>query len=73
MSKGYYLGDAERIKEVQRDIRESLVTETTKAAKSDASGEAGGKGDVDLSELAATGTDTCFTLDESGGVNWECE
>ena len=73
LSKGYYLGDAERIKEVQRDIRESLVTETTKAAKSDASGEAGGKGDVDLSELAATGTDTCFTLDESGGVNWECE
>ena len=23
--------------------------------------------------IAATGTDTCFTLDESGGVNWECE
>ena len=86
LSKGYYLGDAERIKEVQRDIRESLVCETTEAAnrrgaygESEGSGGLGGEGEeVDMSDalardLAVTGSETCFTVDESGDVNWECE
>ena len=64
LTRGYYLGDAARIREVQRDIRESLVCET-------AGGE---RARAQRAPLAVDGEDTCFVRDEAdGSLKWSCE
>jgi len=59
---GYYLGNSDRIREVQRDIRESLVCETDGAASDEPC-------EVDVFD-----NDSCFVLDdENGDVKWVCD
>jgi len=77
---GYYLGDAERIRDVQRDIRDSLVTETSDVATNAPSEGPRSTGAAEAAEasetttLASTGSDTCFLVDDAdGSIRWVCD
>ena len=61
LKHGYYLGDAERIREVQRDIRESLVCESIP----------GEDGDAPPCDVLLDPEDTCFALD-GDDEKWTC-
>ena len=58
LTRGYYLGDAERIKAVQKGIRESLVCDSV------------GNGEVPC-ELPADEDEQCFVVAD-GEVTWAC-